>query len=77
MSVEEIGYNITVSRQTASTGEVVSIVTNAPKDATQDELAAKVIMIADVMQRRMEHMNKEVLARTGKTLKELGIEIGE
>jgi hypothetical protein len=67
------GYLIQFSKQTAMTGEVVTINTNLPVGATQKDLGDELIKIGSALDDRMRALNKDVLARTGKNLEDMKI----
>lgn len=69
------GYLITFSKQTSQMGEVIQINTNLPVGASKDEIGKELQKIAGALEYRLSEKNKEVLAETGKTLKEIGVEI--
>lgn len=72
---EKVGYLITVNKQTAMTGEFIQIQTNLPFGSTEDVIAAELSKITHAMDARRDEVNDKVLAKTGKTLKELGLEV--
>lgn len=57
-------YLIQVQKQTAMTGEIVTISTNMPKGTTEDELKAEVSKITSAIDHRMEEVNKHILKAT-------------
>lgn len=73
---EKPGYLIVFNKQTSMLGEVVSITTNLPTGATQDEIGAELVKLGNALDDRMRALNKLVLEKTGKNLEELGIEPG-
>lgn len=72
METKDIGYNLTVSKQTAMTGEVIQITTNLHIGASQDELTAEIQKITGALDSRMEGVNTKVLERTAEKLKQQG-----
>lgn len=63
---------VSIQRQTAMTGEFVTITTNAPKGITAADLAGIINLIGDAINSRLQVKNTEVQKRTGKNLKEMG-----
>ena len=66
-------YLIQFSKQSGMAGEVITINTNLPYGATQEDLDNEIIKIGNAMDARTRSINEAVLKRTGKTLDELGI----
>jgi hypothetical protein len=66
-------YLIQFSKQSGMAGEVITINTNLPYGTTQEELDAEIVKIGNAMDARLRAINANVLARTGKTMEELGI----
>jgi hypothetical protein len=69
-------YLIQFSKQSGMAGEVITINTNLPFGSTQEDLDNEIIKIGNAMDSRTRAINAAVLARTGKTLEELGIAEG-
>lgn len=69
------GYLVSFSKQTSQMGEVIQISTNLPVGATKEQLGEELVKIAWALGQRLKEVNKEVLAQTGKTLKEIGVDI--
>jgi len=69
------GYLITFSKQTSQMGEVIQINTNMPVGSSRDEIAQELQKIAGALDDRLSVKNKEVIEATGKSLKEMGIEV--
>ena len=69
--VNEPGLMLTISKQTAMTGEVISVATNLPKDWTSESLSKAINDITKAIDKRLEAVNDKVLERTGKRLEEL------
>jgi len=67
----EPGLMLTISKQTAMTGEVISVATNLPKGWSKQELAGLINDITWAIDKRLEAVNEKVLERTGKRLEEL------
>ena len=67
----EPGLMVTISKQTAMTGEVISVATNLPKGWTKQELAAVINDVTWAIDKRLEAVNDKVLERTGRRLDEL------
>ena len=70
---EEPGFIITISKQTAMTGEVISVSTNLPKGSSSDDIWNSIDSVTRAIDKRMSAVNDKVLARTGKTIDELGL----
>lgn len=68
------GYLVSVSRTHSGIGEIVQIQTNCPGTSTQEELEQEVIKIAHAIEKRFLNANEDVLKRTGKNLRELGLD---
>lgn len=68
--VDEPGLMLQVSKQTAMTGEVISVSTNLPKGWSKQELALLIDDITWAIDKRMEAVNDKVLERTGKSLEQ-------
>ena len=69
-TTNEPGLMLTISKQTAMTGEVISVATNLPKDWTSESLSKAINDITKAIDRRMESVNDKVLERTGKRLED-------
>jgi hypothetical protein len=67
------GYLIQFSKQSAMAGEVITINGNLPMGASQEDLTNEILKLGIAMDARTQYQNSKVLARTGKTLEELGI----
>ena len=70
-TTNEPGLMLTISKQTAMTGEVISVATNLPKDWTSESLSKAINDITKAIDKRLEAVNDKVLERTGKRLEEL------
>jgi hypothetical protein len=70
-STNDPGLMLTISKQTAMTGEVISVATNLPKGWTKQELAAVINDVTWAIDKRMSEVNDKVLERTGKHLQEM------
>ncbi len=70
-TVNEPGLMLTISKQTAMTGEVISVSTNLPKGWSKQELALLINDVTWAIDKRLEAVNEKVLERTGKRLEEL------
>lgn len=68
VKVEEPGLMLQVSKQTAMTGEVISVSTNLPKGWTKEQLSTLINDVTYAIDKRMESVNEKVLERTGKSL---------
>jgi hypothetical protein len=68
------GYLIQFNKQTSQLGEVVSISTNLPEGATQEELGMELTKIGRALDARMRALNEDVKKRTGKNLSDLGLD---
>jgi hypothetical protein len=68
-------YLVTYSKQTAALGEVIQVQTNMPEGTTTEDMANEFIKIGNALDIRMVQLNEKNVARTGKTLEALGIEI--
>ncbi len=75
MSDSAPGYLIQFSKQTAMAGEMITINTNLPKGASLEEISTEVIKLGDALDARTKAINAKVLAKTGKNLEEMGIEM--
>lgn len=64
----EPGLMLNVSKQTAMTGEVISVATNLPKGWSRDQLSVLINDITWAIDKRMTEVNEKVLERTGKSL---------
>ena len=67
------GYLIQFSKQTAMLGEVITINTNLPLGATQEQIGEELAKIGSALDHRMRVLNKDVLKRTGKNLEDMKI----
>lgn len=70
-----IGYLITFTKQTSLLGESVTIQANLPKGATREDIAGELKKIGGAYDDRIRLLNTEVLERTGKNLKDMGLVI--
>lgn len=70
-STNEPGLMLQISKQTAMTGEVISVSANLPKGWSKQELAVLINDITWAIDKRLEAVNEKVLARTGKRMEEL------
>jgi hypothetical protein len=70
-TVNEPGLMLTISKQTAMIGEVISVTTNLPKDWTSESLSKAINDITKAIDQRLTAVNEKVLERTGKRLEEL------
>ena len=68
-------YLIQFSKQSGMAGEVITINTNLPVGTSQEDLDNEIIKIGKAMDARTRQINEAVLARTGKTLEELGLDM--
>lgn len=57
-------YLIQIQKQTAMTGEVLTISGNLPRGTTEEELKAEVAKIGAAIDRRVEVMNDEIKKAT-------------
>lgn len=73
MSDEKPGYLIQFSKQTAMAGEMVTINTNLPRGATEQEIGDEIVKLGNALDARTLSMNAKVIKRTGKNMEELGI----
>ena len=72
---EKPGYLIQFTKLTSQLGEQITINTNLPKGATQEEIGNELIKLGHAMDNRMRALNMEVLARTGKNLADMGLSV--
>lgn len=72
-SAEKPGYLIQFTKQTAMAGEMVTINTNLPRGASEEDIGAEIVKLGNALDARTLEINKKVVARTGKNLEELGI----
>jgi hypothetical protein len=70
-TVNEPGLMLTISKQTAMIGEVISVTTNLPKDWTSESLSKAINDITKAIDQRLTAVNEKVLERTGKRLEEM------
>lgn len=73
MSDQKPGYLIQFTKQTAMAGEMVTINTNLPQGASEEEIGNEIIKLGNALDFRTLSMNAKVLKRTGKNMEELGI----
>lgn len=73
---KEPGYVIMYQKQTSMLGEVITVNTALPKEATQEDLSKEFIKIGNALHGRMLELNKQVLEKTGKNLQEMGVDPG-
>jgi len=69
------GYLISFNKQTSQLGEVVQISTNLPVGSTKEQISDEITKIAWALDYRLESKNSEVTKKTGKSLKEMGVNI--
>ena len=71
----KVGYLITFIKQTSMLGESIQIQTNLPFGASQADISKELNKIGAAYDERLRSLNTDVLARTGKNLKEMGIKV--
>lgn len=69
------GYLISFNKQTSQLGEVIQISTNLPVGSTKEQISDEISKIAWALDTRLNAKNSEVTKQTGKSLKELGVNI--
>ncbi|MFA6082671.1 MAG: hypothetical protein WC773_04685 [Patescibacteria group bacterium] len=70
-TTNEPGLMLTISKQTAMTGEVISVATNLPKGWTREQLSGLINDVTWAIDKRMSSVNEKVLELTNKHLEDL------
>ena len=71
--IKDIGYFLSISKQTAMTGEVITVNTNLPFNTTSERLSDEIVKITSAIDKRLESVNTKVLAKTAETLRKQGV----
>jgi hypothetical protein len=71
--IKDIGYFLSISKQTAMTGEVITVNTNLPFNTTSEQLSDEIVKITSAIDKRLESVNTKVLAKTAETLRKQGV----